>query len=128
MGGTLDKRSGYVRKRYRGKLWYVHRLVWTLANGEIPAGYEIDHIDGNRSNNELSNLRLATRGQNAQNSLQHRNREARNVFKTVSGWNVAIQADGVVYNKHFKYKSEAVVHAAEKRAELHGEFDVGLRV
>lgn len=42
-----------------------HRLVWLYWNGEIPAGMTIDHIDGNKLNNDPSNLQLLTRGENA---------------------------------------------------------------
>lgn len=37
---------------------WVHRMVWETANGEIPEGYVIHHIDNNPSNNELENLEL----------------------------------------------------------------------
>lgn len=33
-----------------------YRQVWANANGPIPLGYEIHHIDGDRNNNDLSNL------------------------------------------------------------------------
>ena len=42
----------------------VHRFVWEAFNGKIPQGMEVDHIDDDRSNNDLSNLRLLTHGQN----------------------------------------------------------------
>jgi hypothetical protein len=35
-----------------------HRQVWEQANGPIPAGQQVDHIDGNSMNNDLSNLQL----------------------------------------------------------------------
>ncbi len=50
------------------KLALVHRIVWEMHNGQIPKNLDIDHIDRNRANNLLSNLRLATRSQNLQNS------------------------------------------------------------
>ena len=43
---------------------YAHVLVWEAFNGPIPDGYEIDHIDDNKQNNQLSNLQLLTRKQN----------------------------------------------------------------
>jgi len=48
------------------KRCYVHRLVWESFNGTIKDGYEIDHIDENKANNSLENLRLVTRHENMQ--------------------------------------------------------------
>ena len=45
----------------------AHRLIWILFFGDIPEGYVIDHKDGNHQNNEIFNLRLATRSQNSFN-------------------------------------------------------------
>lgn len=36
----------------------LHRVIWETANGEIPKGYDIHHIDKNRQNNSISNLEL----------------------------------------------------------------------
>ncbi len=47
----------------------VHRLVLETFNGEIPQGYEIDHIDGNKQNNALSNLRCVTHIDNLANPV-----------------------------------------------------------
>lgn len=44
--------------------WYLHRLLYTVFVGEIKNGYEIDHIDGNRANNNLINLRMMTHRDN----------------------------------------------------------------
>ncbi|HAR46345.1 MAG TPA: hypothetical protein DCS05_09310 [Nitrospiraceae bacterium] len=41
-------------RKMRGAL--EHRYLWTLANGPIPVGHVIHHIDGNRANNNLHNL------------------------------------------------------------------------
>lgn len=43
---------------------YVHRLMWKTYMGEIPKGFEIDHIDTNPHNNHIDNLRLITRREN----------------------------------------------------------------
>lgn len=49
---------------------YAHRVIWEMVNGPIPQGMVIDHIDRNPFNNSLSNLRLATRGQNNYNACK----------------------------------------------------------
>jgi hypothetical protein len=46
----------YKQCRYEGKKDMVHRAVWKKANGPIPIGYEIHHINGNRLDNRLENL------------------------------------------------------------------------
>lgn len=47
-----------------GKHFSVHRMVWEAFNGEIPKGYQIDHLDANPSNNALDNLALVTGSEN----------------------------------------------------------------
>ena len=46
------------------KTYRVHRLVWSAFHGEIPEGYEINHIDEDKTNNRLDNLELVTRKEN----------------------------------------------------------------
>ena len=60
-------KAGYKEVRIGRTRTYVHRIIWEMANGSIPAGLHIDHIDGNRENNALCNLRPATRSQNLMN-------------------------------------------------------------
>lgn len=40
------------------KHWRLHRLIWTAVYGDIPEGYDIHHIDEDKNNNSISNLRL----------------------------------------------------------------------
>ena len=42
--------------QHKGKR--LHRAVWEYYNGEIPEGYHIHHIDGDRFNNDITNLSL----------------------------------------------------------------------
>lgn len=51
------------------KIVYVHRLVYEAFKGEIPEGLEIDHIDGNKHNNNPDNLRVVTRKENMCNPV-----------------------------------------------------------
>ena len=52
------------------KACLVHRLVWECFVGEIPQGMQINHKDGNKSNNCLSNLELVTPKQNMSHAVE----------------------------------------------------------
>ena len=54
----------YIQFRKDGKHWLEHRYVWTQANGEIPKGMQIHHINGDTKDNRLTNLRLVTASEN----------------------------------------------------------------
>jgi len=66
-------KDGYVKLGFGPKKHYEHRLVWIWHNGKIEDGLFIDHIDGDRANNRIENLRLATKGQNMSNRKLGRN-------------------------------------------------------
>lgn len=59
--------SGYLAARVDGNIYLLHRLIWCIVHGSWPECY-IDHIDGDRRNNVISNLREATHTENTQNA------------------------------------------------------------
>ena len=63
--GWRDEK-GYRRTKIRGKTYFLHKLIWLHVHGYIPE--EIDHKDGDPTNNSLGNLRIATRSQNLANA------------------------------------------------------------
>lgn len=63
--GTFDER-GYLRIGLDGRVYRAHRLAWMYVFGTWPSG-EIDHIDGDKSNNRFTNLRDVSRQVNQQN-------------------------------------------------------------
>ncbi len=64
--GTPDK-GGYIRIRVEGRRYSAHRLAWFYVHGHFPPA-DIDHIDRQRANNSINNLRLASRTENNVNS------------------------------------------------------------
>lgn len=56
---------GYVTIAINGQRYYAHRIIWRMATGEIPN--EVDHINGDKIDNRLVNLRSATRETNGRN-------------------------------------------------------------
>jgi hypothetical protein len=59
--------SGYLQIRLDGKTFQAHRLVWLYHHGYVPEN-QIDHIDRNKLNNMIDNLREVTRACNARNT------------------------------------------------------------
>lgn len=57
---------GYVAIEVLGGTYLAHRVAWFISTGEFPKN-QIDHINGDRSDNRLNNLREVTNAQNAQN-------------------------------------------------------------
>ena len=59
--------SGYLIVTINSKSHRVQRVIWIYMFDHIPSGFYIDHINGNKTDNRLCNLRLATNSQNQQN-------------------------------------------------------------
>jgi hypothetical protein len=69
--GHINKK-GYICITYNKKELRAHRVAWEYVYGREPDG-EIDHIDGDRKNNRISNLREVSRLENMNNLECHRN-------------------------------------------------------
>jgi hypothetical protein len=82
----------------------MHQYVWFLEHGERPP-CEIDHIDGDKRNNRISNLRLATRAMNLMN------RHAVGVRNIGGGlpWESRIRRHGMQHVKRFANVESAVL-------------------
>lgn len=64
--------QGYCRVGFKGRLLRYQVIIWILHNGDIPYGKLVDHVDGNKLNNNINNLRLVSNRENQQNQQKHR--------------------------------------------------------
>lgn len=93
--GSLMK-SGYMQLGINGWVYKAHRIAWYLYYGEWPDG-DIDHVNRDRADNRIENLRIVSKRQNTQNS---------GVFNEGTGkhngkWRARISIDG--RQKHIGY-------------------------
>lgn len=58
--------NGYLQLKFGGKVYAQHRLAWLYVYGKLPDGV-IDHINGDRADNRISNLRDVDQSTNLQN-------------------------------------------------------------
>lgn len=107
---------------------YLHcRLVWMWHHGQDPGDLEIDHIDGNRANDRLSNLRLATRQQQQWNVGRNRKNSSGckgvSLYKRLNLWRADIAVAGrKKCLGYFKEKEQAIAAYRTAALALHGQF------
>jgi hypothetical protein len=65
--------AGYFTVMVKGYRTVAHRVIWEMFNGSIPQDTFVDHIDGNKGNNKIENLRLATHSINCRNRMKQSN-------------------------------------------------------
>lgn len=77
IGGALvtgwKNEKGYKKFTFNYKTYYVHQFVALLYFKDIPKGLEVDHINGNRGDNSIKNLRLVSHQDNTKNQVLRKN-------------------------------------------------------
>lgn len=115
-------RDGYIRVRFDNKEYRAHRIIWEMHNGPIPEGMLIDHIDRDVKNNNITNLRLATRQQNNSNKSGISNLP-KGVTRTGGKYRAKITYKGETYSLGtFFTAEEAGREYTEAARLLNGEF------
>ena len=69
--GCADK--GYLRFRFKGKTYDVHKTIWEMHYGPVTPGMEIDHKNNIRNDNRIENLQELTDGDNSKKRLLNKN-------------------------------------------------------
>ena len=117
--------NGYLRTAINYKSYYIHRLIFVMFHGYFPK--QIDHIDGNRSNNRIENLRPATYPENNRNAKIRIDNSSgcKNVSwaKDRQKWCVAIRLNRKrIYLGYYEDLELADLVAHEARDKYHKEF------
>lgn len=124
LAGTINER-GYVKVSVADKRYGVHQIVFAMHNGYIPEN--IDHINGNKSDNRIENLRPATKAQNGYNRKLPPNNTsgAKNVSyrADTNKWRVDVRVDGKshCFGSYEDFDLAELV-AIEARNKYHGKF------
>ena len=119
---------GYVAIGIDYESHLVHRIAWMLFYGEIPVG-EIDHINGVKTDNRISNLRLATRSINTFNISQRKDNSSGYVgvrwHPNDKRYSATISKNKKrFYLGYFKDFESAVAARKSKEAELFGDTNI----
>jgi hypothetical protein len=122
--GCMQK-IGYKITVINKKFFYLHRLIFMFHNGYMPLS--IDHIDGNKSNNKIENLRPCNASENLSNRSNQSNSKSghKNVYwlKNRSQWVVALNAKNKKYHiGYYNDINQAIQAASTARLNLHGNF------
>mgnify|MGYP003352976334 CR=1 FL=1 len=120
--GTLHH-SGYIQVKVGKKNYRAHRVIFAMHHGYMPE--YIDHIDGNKLNNRIENLRPATNQQNQFNvGLVKRNKSGvKNVFFANNKWKVYMRVNKKMRSLgSFDDLELAQLVAVEARNKFHGEY------
>lgn len=120
---TQGRANEYVYITLKGKPVAEHRYVWFLNTGKWP-DKQIDHIDGNKKNNDFSNLRLATNSENQRNQSIRKNNTSgiKCVSRCRGSWRVRVRHDHGRFEKCFKDLELAELVAHEAIIKFHGDF------
>jgi hypothetical protein len=117
--------NSYGSVNLDGVQYCIHKVIFCMVHGTMPD--QVDHIDGNRQNHRIENLRPASNAENGMNKPAQSNNKTgiKNVCwnSTHRKWAVQVQAYGRrVFSKLFDSLELAELAAEEARNKYHGEF------
>lgn len=117
--------NGYIKVTYNGVVMLGHRLAWFLYYKEQPPT-QIDHINGDKTDNRIHNLRPTSTSQNQMNiSVHTRSKTGIKGIMPVRGgalYRAEVCVGGKRYQKHSKDITVLEAWVLSKREELHAEY------
>jgi len=109
-GRLRSDSDGYWYVKLKQKLYIVQRVIMTMMNGySVPPDMQVNHIDGNRSNNAVANLEMVTFSENSRRKITKPTNESSGVehltWKPIPEyWMIRLQVHGKTYWKVFAIK------------------------
>jgi hypothetical protein len=71
VAGSIPDRGLYSQVQFFGRAYQASRVVYALSHGMDIGDMQVDHVDRDRSNNSIKNLRLVSHRENCQNKTNH---------------------------------------------------------
>lgn len=123
----LSLNKGHYQIFIDGKNFFVHRILYEkYHNTIIPEGLMIDHIDRNKSNNCINNLRLVTNTQNQQNTSKRITNTSghKNIYWNTRAkrWRVSISVNCKnIHHGYFENLEDAIIKRDAVILELNSQ-------
>lgn len=111
--GSRAGHAGRLQVHVDGVARYVHRLVWLYHYGDWPAD-QVDHINGDKHDNRIENMRVLTNGENTQNV--DRNGVSFEPRKAARPWRARITIDGKTISLGY-WATRELAHSEYLRAK-----------
>jgi len=113
---------GYRVTKINNKHYFIHKIVWALHHGYIPDN--VDHINGDKLDNRIENLRECSHQDNMRNRKKKLGKTlSKGVYKHHNKYKAMIRSDGVEhYLGLFNSEREAAQAYNTAAERLHGDF------
>lgn len=118
--------QGYIRISLNDKRYYAHRLAWFYVYGTWPKE-QVDHINSNRTDNRICNLREATKSQNMINTKLRKNNKSGikgiSWRKDLKKWHARLTIDKkIICIGNFFNLNDAKLAIENARIKYHGKY------
>ena len=117
--GGVDKVHGYRQICVDGTTYRAHRVAWLLHHGSIDEYLEVDHIQGNKLDNRISQLRLITHQENLFNAKKRKKGLPMGVSRYGKKFRADIMADGERFYLGTFHSPELAGFAYAQAKEIH---------